>query len=90
MFAYEEAVRLYGMALEALELDEASTDASRGGLFVLALADAKGRAGDGPGAKSTFLDAAEVAQSAEALPELLARAAVGYPEEVRLGARRKR
>ena len=76
LFAYEEAVRLYGMALETLALDEASTEASRCDLL-LALADAQGRAGDGPGAKSTFLAAAELARSL-VLPELLARAAVGY------------
>jgi DNA-binding SARP family transcriptional activator len=76
LFAYEEAVRLYQTALEAMKLDQASTDAPRCDLL-LALADAQGRAGDGPGAKSTFLDATEVARLA-GLPELFARAALGY------------
>jgi DNA-binding SARP family transcriptional activator len=76
LFAYEEAVRLYGMALDALGLDEASTEASRCDVL-LALADAQGRAGDGPGAKSTFLAAADIGRSA-GLPGQLARAAAGY------------
>jgi tetratricopeptide (TPR) repeat protein len=67
-------VRLYEMALEALGPDAAAT---LGCELLLALADAQGRAGAGPGAKSTFLRAAELARSA-GLPEMLARAAVGY------------
>ena len=76
LLAYEEAVRLYEMALEALGPDAAATAPLRCELL-LALADAQGRAGDDPGAKSTFLRAAELARSAE-LPEMLARAAAGY------------
>src|SRR5918999_1568153 len=45
--------------------------------LLLALADAQGRAGDGVGAKSTFMRAADLARSA-GLPEMLARGAVGY------------
>jgi DNA-binding SARP family transcriptional activator len=76
LLAYEEAVRLYEMALEALGPDSAATARPRGELL-LALADAKGRAGDSAGAKASFLQAAELARSA-GLPEVLGRAAVGY------------
>ena len=76
LFAYDEAVRLYTGALEVLREDGGETDAVRCELL-LALADAKGRAGDGQGAKSGFLRAAKLARSAD-LPELLARAGIGY------------
>ena len=76
LLAYEEAVRLYEMALEALGPVAAATARLRCELL-LALADAQGRAGDGLGAKSTFLRAADLARSA-GLPEMLAQAAVGY------------
>jgi tetratricopeptide (TPR) repeat protein len=76
MLAYEEAVRLYEMAIKALGPDAAATTRLRCELL-LSLADAQGRAGDGPGAKSTFLHAADLARSAR-LPEMLARAAAGY------------
>jgi eukaryotic-like serine/threonine-protein kinase len=76
LLAYEEAVRLYEMALEALGPDSAATARSRCGLL-LALADSKGRAGDSTGARASFLQAAELARSA-GLPEVLARAALGY------------
>jgi eukaryotic-like serine/threonine-protein kinase len=76
LLAYEEAVRLYEMALEALGPDSAATARGRCELL-LALADAKGRAGDSPGAKTSFLQAAELARSA-GLPEALGRAALGF------------
>jgi len=76
VLAYEEAVRLYEMALEALGPVAAATAWLRCELL-LALADAQGRAGDGLAAKSTFLRAADLARSAR-LPEMLARGAVGY------------
>jgi DNA-binding SARP family transcriptional activator len=76
LLAYEEAVRLYEMALEALGPPSAAT-ARRRCELLLALANAKGRAGDSPGAKASFLEAAELARSA-GLPEALGRAAVGY------------
>ena len=76
LLAYEEAVRLYEMALKALGAESAATARSRCDLL-LALADSKGRAGDGPGAKASFLQAAELARSG-GLPEVLARAALGY------------
>jgi eukaryotic-like serine/threonine-protein kinase len=76
LLAYEEAVRLHEMALAALGPDSAATARSRCELL-LALADAKGRAGDSRGAKASFLRAAELARSA-GLPEALAQAALGY------------
>ncbi|MGA9161531.1 MAG: hypothetical protein WB297_11815, partial [Actinomycetota bacterium] len=75
LLAYEEAVRLYGMAEEALEL--------RGGAagvrcdLLLAKGDAQARAGDQSAARETFLKAADLA-SELAFPEHLARAAIGY------------
>ena len=48
LLAYEEAARLYEMALEALGPDAAATARLRCELL-LALADAQGRAGDEPG-----------------------------------------
>lgn len=62
LLAYEEAVRLYRMAIDALGPDQTATDRSHCELL-LALADAQGRAGDGPEAKLTFLRAAELATS---------------------------
>jgi DNA-binding SARP family transcriptional activator len=76
LLAYEEAVRLCEMALQALGPDTGQSPRLRCELL-LALGDAQGRAGDGPRAKSTFLRAAELARSA-GLSELLARAAAGY------------
>src|SRR5918992_875433 len=76
LLAYEEAVRLYEMAIEALGPDSAAAAPLRCELL-LGLADAQGRAGDGLAAKSTLLRAADLARSAR-LPEMLARAAVGY------------
>lgn len=74
--AYEEAIRLYEMALEVLGPDGDTTAQSRCELL-LALGDAQARAGDDQGAKSTFLRAADLARSAD-LPAMLARAAAGY------------
>ena len=76
LLAYEEAARLYQMALEALRQDAAASARLRCGLL-LALADAQGRAGDDQRAKSTFVRAADLARSAQ-LPEMLAHAAAGY------------
>ena len=76
LLAYEEAARLYQMALAALEADGAAPTPLRCELL-LALAEAQSRAGDAPAAKSSFLRAAELARAAD-LPEMLARAAAGY------------
>ena len=73
LLAFEEAVRLYEMALAALGAGTAAVRCE----LLLGLGDAQGRAGDAAAAKSTFLRAADVARSA-GLPEMLARAAAGY------------
>lgn len=74
--AYEEAVRLYQLALQALGLSETAEEWTRCELL-LALGDAQTRAGDTPGAQKTFLQAADIARRLE-MPERLARAALGY------------
>jgi DNA-binding SARP family transcriptional activator len=74
--AYEEAARLYRLALRALELSDAA-DESRLCDLLLGLGDAQARAGDDADAKETFLRAAEVARRAQ-LAERLGRAALGY------------
>lgn len=74
LVAYEEAVRLFRMALVALEQ---SPDEEVRCVLLLDLGDALARAGDSPTARETFLDAAAIATRLT-LPELLARAAVGY------------
>ena len=75
LLAYEEAVRLYGMALEGLRVlgpvDGARCD------VLLALGDVQARAGDQSAARETFLEAADLATELD-LPEHLARAAIGY------------
>lgn len=76
VLAYEEAERLYRDALSALEL-AAGPRAERRCELLLALGDVQTRAGDTVAAQETFLAAAEAARSA-ALPEHLARAALGY------------
>jgi DNA-binding SARP family transcriptional activator/tetratricopeptide (TPR) repeat protein len=76
VLAFEEAVRLYAMALDALARDPFATDRTRCQLLV-ALADAESRAGDDLAAKATYLRAAELAKLTQ-LPELLGRAAAGY------------
>jgi DNA-binding SARP family transcriptional activator len=75
MLAYEEAARLYAMALDALALHAPADDATRCELL-LGLGDAQARGGD-PAWKDTFAQAAETARALEA-PEELARAALGY------------
>jgi tetratricopeptide (TPR) repeat protein len=76
LLAYEEAVRLYRMALEALALRPAADEATRCELL-LALGDAEARGGDVPAAQQTFLEAARLASELGA-PEELARSALGY------------
>jgi DNA-binding SARP family transcriptional activator len=67
-FAYEDAAALCERALAVL--DDASGDR---GELLLALGEARLRAGDGAGARQAFAAAARAGD-----PELLARAAVGY------------
>jgi tetratricopeptide (TPR) repeat protein len=74
--AYEEAARLYRLALRALELGGATDERLLCDLL-LGLGDAQARAGDETGAKETFLRAAEVARRA-AMAESLGHAALGY------------
>lgn len=69
--AYEEAVRLYRMALDLV--DDGGTRCE----LLLACADAQARSGDTPSAKGTFRETAELARKL-GMPEPLARAALGY------------
>jgi eukaryotic-like serine/threonine-protein kinase len=76
LLAYEEAGRLFQLALEALDLGpirDARTECE----LLLGLGDARARAGDFGEAKITFRRVAEIAKAA-GIPELLARAALGY------------
>jgi DNA-binding SARP family transcriptional activator/tetratricopeptide (TPR) repeat protein len=74
--AYEEAVRLYRMAHEALELERVGDESIRCELL-LALGDAEAAAGEGAASKETFFHAAEIARGMDAA-EPLARAALGF------------
>jgi DNA-binding SARP family transcriptional activator/tetratricopeptide (TPR) repeat protein len=76
MLAYEEAVRLYRMALDVFELGGTGADATRCELL-LALGDAEAAAGEGAESKQTFLRAGQIARSLKD-PERFARAALGY------------
>jgi eukaryotic-like serine/threonine-protein kinase len=74
--AYEEAVRLFDLALQTLELQPV-VDPERRCELLLLLGDAQGRAGDGPGSKESFLSAASAARRIGD-SDLFARAALGY------------
>jgi DNA-binding SARP family transcriptional activator/tetratricopeptide (TPR) repeat protein len=74
--AYEEAARLYGTALEALDL-AGPPDESRRCRLLLSLGEAEVRAGNTPAAKNAFVEAAGIARRF-GLPRELAYAAVGY------------
>jgi DNA-binding SARP family transcriptional activator len=76
LLAYEEAARLYRMALDALELKAPPDEVTRCELL-LALGEAAARGGDLPAAKEIFVRAADLARRLGA-PEQLARAALGY------------
>jgi tetratricopeptide (TPR) repeat protein len=76
LLAYEEAVRLYEAACEALDLTDAPDENARCELL-LSLGEAKARAGSGSAAKETFLDAAALARRLNR-PRELGRAALGY------------
>jgi tetratricopeptide (TPR) repeat protein len=76
LLAYEEAARLFELALQATELEQ-SPDPRTHCELLLGLGDAQARAGELEQAKATFLRAAEIAKT-ERLPEHLARAAIGY------------
>jgi hypothetical protein len=74
--AYEEAARLYRMALAALDAQGAGHDGERCELLLLR-GDADARADDLPAAREAFLMAAEIARRTGAGSQL-ARAALGY------------
>jgi DNA-binding SARP family transcriptional activator len=76
LLAYEEAARLYQMALDALELLDPDDETARCELL-LSLGEAEIRAGNSSVAKERFLDAAGIARRVGLSLEL-ARAAAGY------------
>jgi DNA-binding SARP family transcriptional activator len=76
LLAYEEAARLYRVALEALESTSPADGAARSRLLI-ALGEAHARGGTAELAKASFLAAAELAKTL-GLTRELARAAVGY------------
>ena len=73
--AYEEAARLYGMALRALGEDTAEQDRRCG--LLLRLGETQAKSGEVAAARTTFGRAAEVARRQDS-PRELARAALGY------------
>jgi tetratricopeptide (TPR) repeat protein len=76
LLAYEEAIRLFRMALTALDAVRVSDEARRCRLL-LALGDALDRAGERDTAKEELVRAADVART-EGLAEELGWAALGY------------
>ena len=76
LLAYEEAARLYRMAIAALETTLVPHNETHCDLL-LALGDAEARAGNMPEGKDAFLAASEIARHC-GMPEALAQAAVGY------------
>ncbi|HKR98831.1 MAG TPA: AAA family ATPase, partial [Candidatus Dormibacteraeota bacterium] len=76
LLAYEEAVRLFRMALDATDRAGIEDPEQRCELL-LALGEAQARAGDEAGSKQTLLAAAELTKELGE-PALLARAALGY------------
>jgi DNA-binding SARP family transcriptional activator len=76
LLAYEEAARLFAVALRVLDTMESPDDATRCELL-LALGDAYARAGDTPRSKQTYRQAARLAEALR-LPQQLGHAALGY------------
>jgi DNA-binding SARP family transcriptional activator len=76
LLAYEEAARLYEIALDALERTHPVDEASRCRLL-LALGDAQARGGLTDSSRETFLQGADLARRLN-LPAELARAVLGY------------
>lgn len=74
LLALEEAARLYELALDT---HPATGDRALRCDLLLALGDARSRAGDVPAARASFREAAGIAD-AEGLADRLARAALGY------------
>ncbi len=88
--AYEEAARLYEVALQQMKFVEGPQDEPRCELL-LRLGDARSRAGDLAAARETLADAADLAKRLEDA-ERLARAAIGYGgwiEWMRVGGDRR-
>jgi tetratricopeptide (TPR) repeat protein len=75
VLAYEEAARLYEVALRALE--QAPADPERTCRLLLACGTAQNKAGDTLEAQDTFRRAADTARALRS-PQLLAQAALGY------------
>jgi DNA-binding SARP family transcriptional activator len=73
--AYEEAARLYEVALHALE--QSGTDGEQRCRLLLAAGDAQVKAGDSIAARARFRDAAEAARALGSA-KLLSQAALGY------------
>lgn len=78
LLAYEEAVRYYQTALQALALKEPVDEAAQCALYI-SLGDAQSRSGDYPNAMSSFSQAANVARGLGASEEL-AHAALGFED----------
>jgi tetratricopeptide (TPR) repeat protein len=74
--AYEEASRLFRMALAVLDMRPTPDEETRTEVL-LALGDAEARAGDLEASRATFLQAATLARRT-GIPGHLARAALGY------------
>jgi predicted ATPase/class 3 adenylate cyclase len=84
LMAYEEAAELYERALQALEL-RGGVSAAKRAQVLLALGDARARAGDANRAKETFYRAADAARAAGDT-DALARAALGVVNKAEIGA----
>jgi tetratricopeptide (TPR) repeat protein len=78
--AYEEAARLYEMAIQQLKFLQSGQDSARCELL-LRLGDARSRAGELAAARETLADAADLAGRLSD-GERLARAAIGYAGEM--------
>jgi tetratricopeptide (TPR) repeat protein len=76
LLAYEEAARLYDLALDTFDLANVREESERVEIL-LSLGDAFARAGDRPSSKRAFLAAAKTAKQL-GLSRELARAAAGY------------
>jgi DNA-binding SARP family transcriptional activator len=76
LLAYEEAARLFGVAIRVLDSIESPDEPLRCELL-LALGDAYARAGETANSKKTYREAARLAEALH-LPEQLGRAALGY------------
>jgi predicted ATPase/DNA-binding SARP family transcriptional activator len=76
LLAYEEAARLYALALDALSLSEQPDEATRCELL-LSLGEAEGRAGNTAAAREAFLHASDLARQL-GRPHEFGRAVIGY------------